>query len=183
LLARALAHALEVPFAAADSSGLVETKHGREEVLPPLLGLLHASEFDVEAAQQGVLYLDGVDRPDAQEALLHLWQGQVVESRGRLSFDIRGVLFVCGGTFTGLAEAIARSGRHPEQPVTAEVLVAAGARPQWVSHLAAIARAVPLDEETLTHMVAWVDWLISAAWAARTRNQVRSAERRLGGAA
>jgi ATP-dependent Clp protease ATP-binding subunit ClpX len=123
-----------------------------------LFSLLHASDFDVEAAQQGVVYLEGIDRPEAQEALLQVWQGQVAEPLGGLQFDSRGVLFVCGGAFAGLDECVARSGRHPEQPITAEALVAAGARPQWVSHLAAIARAWPLDDSALTRIVAWVDF-------------------------
>jgi ATP-dependent protease Clp ATPase subunit len=126
--------------------------------LPLIFSLLRASDFDVEAAQHGVVYLDGLDRHEAQEASLHLWQGQVVEPLGRLQFDIRGVLFVCGGTFTALDKGIACSGRNPEQPITAEALVAAGAQPQWIRHLAAIARAAPLDEETLTRMVAWIDF-------------------------
>ena len=157
-LAGALAHALEVPFAAGDSSGLVQSKHRSMQVLPLLYSLLSACDFDVEAAQHGVVYLDGVDRPQAQATLLHLWQGHVVEPLARLQFDIRGVLFVCSGTFAGLDDAIAQSGRHPEQPVTADALIAAGARPEWVRHLVAIARAAPLDEQTLKRMAACVDF-------------------------
>jgi ATP-dependent protease Clp ATPase subunit len=127
-------------------------------MVPLLFSLLRAGDFDVEAAQHGVVYIGGVDRPEAQEASLRVWQGHVCEPLGRLQFDIRGVLFVCGGTFAALDDDIARSGRHPEQPVPAEVLVAAGAHPEWVRHLAAIARAAPLDEGTLTRMVAWIDF-------------------------
>ncbi len=156
-LARALAHALEVPFATGALRSL-KTKHGSEVASPLLLSLLHASDFDLEAAQHGVVYLDGVDQPEVQEASLQAWQQQVVELAGQLRFDIRGVVFVCGGTFAELDEAVARSGRHLEQPVTTEALVAAGAGPQWVRHLAAIARAQPLDEETLTRMAAWIDF-------------------------
>lgn len=158
LLARTLAHALEVPFAACDSSALDKAKLGTEDVVPLFLSLLHASDFNVEAAQQGVVYLGGVDRPEVQEALLQVWQRQVVEPIDRLQFNSRGVLFVCGGAFAELDKCIARSGRHLEQPVTAEALVEAGARPEWASHLAAIARAMPLDDETLTRMVDWVDF-------------------------
>jgi ATP-dependent Clp protease ATP-binding subunit ClpX len=157
-LARALAHSLEVPFAAGDSSGLVSTLYQSMEVLPLLYNLLNACDFNVEAARHGVVYLDGIDRPPAQETLSHLWQGQVVEPLAGIPLDIQGVLFVCGGTFAGLDEAISRSGRHPEQPIAGDALVTAGARPEWVRQLAAIARAAPLDEETLNRMAMCVDF-------------------------
>jgi ATP-dependent Clp protease ATP-binding subunit ClpX len=157
-LARTAAHALDVPFAAGDSSGLLKTMLGTENVLPLLFDLLCASDYDVEAAQRGIVYVDGADRPDAQEALFHLWHGQVAAPLGRIPFDIRRVLFVCGGGFAELDEGIARSGRHPQQPVTAELLAAAGASPEWVNQLATIARTTPLDEDTLTRMLAWIDF-------------------------
>ena len=157
-LAGALAHALEAPFVAGDSSGLVKCKVGSADVLPLLYNLFRASGFDVEAAQRGVVYVDGVDTHEAQAACVQLWREHVVEAVSLLPFDIRHVLFVCGGTFAGLDEAIAVSGRHPEQPVTRSALAASGAQPEWVNHLAAIARAAPLDEETLTRLMAWVDF-------------------------
>lgn len=157
-IASALAHALKVPFVAGDSSGLVKSKQDSADVIPLLYSLLTASDFDVEAAQRGVVYLDGVHSHEAQEICIHLWQQQVVEPVSRLQFDTRRVRFVCGGTFDGLDEVIAGSGRHPEQPVSADALVATGALPKWVRHLTAIARTAPLDEETLTRMIAWVDF-------------------------
>jgi ATP-dependent Clp protease ATP-binding subunit ClpX len=156
-LARALAHVLEAPFAAGNPAGLVKARRGDVEAIPLLYDLLLASDFDVEAAQRGVVYLDGVDRLEAREASLRLWKAPVEVMAGH-EIDPRRILFVCGGTFPGLEEAIARSGRHPEQPVTGEALVGLGARPEWVSHLRAIARAGPLGEETLARIVAWVDF-------------------------
>ncbi len=164
-LARALAHVLEVPFTAGDSNGLVKTRWGGAgQAIPLLYSLLRASDFDLEAAQHGVVYLDGVDLSAAQVASSRLWQEQVVDviisrrEAERVQLDIRNVLFVCGGAFTGLREASAASGRHPEQPVTADGLVAFGARPEWVRHLRAIACAAPFDVESLGRIAACLDF-------------------------
>jgi ATP-dependent Clp protease ATP-binding subunit ClpX len=157
LLARALAHTLAVPFAAGDVADIGPSGPGERPTVPLLYNLLLAGDFDVETAQRGVVYVDGMDRPEAQEALLRLWQGQVANVGG-LTLDLRGILFICGGTFAGLEDAIARLGRHPEQRVTADTLLATGARPEWVWQLRAIARTAPLDEETLTRMAAWADF-------------------------
>lgn len=157
-LARALAHILEVPFAAGDAGGLVSAAGGAHDIPPLLYDLLVASDFDVEAAQQGIVYLDGVDQQEAQDASLRLWQQPVAQVAGRLQFETRGILFVCGGRFAGLDEVAARSERHPEQSVTGEALVAFGARPEWVRHLGVIARATPFDEETLARLVTWVEF-------------------------
>ena len=105
--------------------------------------------------------------PETQEALLQLWQGQIGAPLSKTDFDSRGILFVCGGEFVGLEEHIAHSGRNPDQPVTAEALVAAGARLKWVNELTAIALAFPLDEATWTRVVGWVDF---------GREEYRSAE-------
>lgn len=155
---RALAHALGVPFAAGDSGGFVKAEYGPEATPLLLFSLLEAGDFDVQAAQRGVVYVDGVERAEAQEALVHLWQGPVVELVRGMQLAVRGILFICGGVFSGLHEGIVRSGRHPEQPITAEALVAGGARSEWVRLLAAVASVGSLDEETLTRMVAWVDF-------------------------
>ncbi len=65
---------------------------------------------------------------------------------------------MCGGTFAGLDEAIARLGRHPEQPVTIEGLVAVSAQPDWAGCLAGSARVPPLDEGNLRRLTEWVDF-------------------------
>jgi ATP-dependent Clp protease ATP-binding subunit ClpX len=158
LLARAVAHVLEAPFASGDSSGLVQSVQGSADGLPLLFRLLDASDFDVEAAQRGVVFVDGVDRPDAQHALLRLWQEGTCRLAEGLQLAVRGILFVCGGTFAGLDEATARLGRHPEQPVGVEELMAVGVRSDWAACLTGIARVGPLDEESLVRIVQWVDF-------------------------
>jgi ATP-dependent Clp protease ATP-binding subunit ClpX len=100
LLARALAHALEAPFADGDATILAKVKSGIGEIVPLLYRLLPASGFVIEAAQRGVVYVDGIDRAEAQEALLHFWDSRATV--GRMQLDVRRILFVCGGAFAGL---------------------------------------------------------------------------------
>jgi ATP-dependent Clp protease ATP-binding subunit ClpX len=158
LLARALAHATGAPFAAGDSRALVRSKLGPVDAVPLLYRLLQASDLDVEAAQRGVVFVDGAERQDVQDALLRLWQDETLHFIGELRLPVRGILFVCGGSFVGLDEAVVRSGLHAGQPVRAEGLTAVGVRPDWAGCLAGIARVAPLDEETLARVVQWVDF-------------------------
>jgi ATP-dependent Clp protease ATP-binding subunit ClpX len=158
LLARAVAHALAAPFAAGDAADLAPSGSGREPVVPLLYDLLRDADFDLEAAGRGVVYADGMDQPQAQEAALRLWQGRVQHVMDGLRFDVHHILLACGGQFAGLDEAVARTGRHPEQPLTDSDLLAAGARPEWVRQLRAMVRTSPLDEATLARMATWVDF-------------------------
>jgi ATP-dependent Clp protease ATP-binding subunit ClpX len=157
-LARALAHALDVPFATGDASSIIKEKHGSEEIVPVLFHLLKASRFDIAAAQGGVVYVDGVDRPDVQEALLRLWRGDVVQPLGSLQFDVRRVRFVCGGTFTAVVDGTVDARFNSQRTITAYDLKAAAADPEWVSQFVAIARVLPLDEEMLCRMAFWIDF-------------------------
>jgi ATP-dependent Clp protease ATP-binding subunit ClpX len=157
-LARALACALDLPFVAEDLGGIGKRSEGGEHVLLLLHDLLRGSDFDIEAAQHGVLYVAGAERLDTQENLLRLWQGTIPTTVGGIPLDTRGVLFVCDGTFGNLEDTIVRMGRHVEQPITADLLVAAGARADWVGQLTAIARMHSLDDETLTRIVQAVDF-------------------------
>jgi ATP-dependent Clp protease ATP-binding subunit ClpX len=157
LLARALAHVLEVPFAHGDASDLVPDQGEAGDMEPLLYQLLSACEFDVEAARRAVVYVDGVDRPEDQDALSQLWEGVVSEVIRRLRLDVGAILFVCGGAFVGLDEAAARLGRHPEQPITADILTAFGVRPRLAALFPFIARVAPLDEATLARIVPWLD--------------------------
>src|SRR5258707_1346555 len=107
----------------------------------------------IEQEKRRVVFVSGAERLDAQDALLTLWQQGVGGPVPGLQLDVHGILFVCGGTFAGLDEAIVRLGRHPEQPVTAQALRAVEVRAEWARALAAIARVPPLDEETLERIV------------------------------
>ncbi len=128
LLARTLAHILDVPFAVADATTLTEAGYVGEDVENILLKLIQNADYDIERAQRGIIYIDEIDKiarksenvsitrdvsgEGVQQALLKIIESTVASvppQGGRkhpqqecLRIDTTNILFICGGAFVGL---------------------------------------------------------------------------------
>ena len=134
LLAQTLAKVLDVPFAIADATSLTEAGYVGEDVENILLRLIQAADYDVPKAEQGIIYIDEIDKiarkspnpsitrdvsgEGVQQALLKIIEGSVANvppQGGRkhphqdfLQIKTDDILFMCGGAFEGLEEVIER---------------------------------------------------------------------------
>ncbi|KAK3138176.1 hypothetical protein QOZ80_5AG0365510 [Eleusine coracana subsp. coracana] len=138
LLAKTLARFVNVPFVIADATAITQAGYSGEDVESVIYKLLVAADFNVEAAEHGIVYVDEVDKltkkaecredrrdisgEGVQQALLKIFEGTIISVPRKRSqdsmygsyveVDTRNILFICGGAFSGLEKIVSERQQH-----------------------------------------------------------------------
>lgn len=198
LLAQTLARFLDVPFALADATTLTEAGYVGEDVENIILSLVQNADYDIEKAQRGIIYVDEIDKiskrgdnpsitrdvsgEGVQQALLKIIEGttaSIPPKGGRkhpqqdfVKVDTSNILFICGGTFTGLEKIVERRITSKSMGFGAEIsarkdkrigellaslkpedLIKFGLIPEFLGRLPIITSLGELNEESLVKIL------------------------------